>query len=99
MSERMLSDSYDALEEAGFIADLSQWPRWPVLPVKYRGTDHDEKPGDHTCGIVLATAPHTVILVNLWDLQNGDLRPQIAGKETIEFDSIEEMVRAGWIGD
>lgn len=94
----------EVADETHMIRAHELWPVWPVLPVK-NGLDRDER-GWPRHGIIVSGGlragvqePVKVYIVNLFDLKTGPLGPQLEGKETIEFETVETMVRAGWIGD
>lgn len=90
------------MEEIGFIEQVGAWPNWPVLPVKNMRRGDRDYPKDEEVGIILATqnkAIPQVILMNMWELETGSLTSQIEGKRRLIFDSIEAMVRDGWVGD
>ena len=89
-------------EEVGFIERFQVWPLWPVLPVKHINRGDPDHPEDQQVGVVFASVYQVipeVILMNLLELQTGPLGPQIEGKQRLKFDSIEAMVRSGWIGE
>lgn len=91
-------------DEAHFIEQESAWPAWPLLPVKHIGRGEPGHPEDEKCGVIVASGKkepgtRTVYLKNLWDFKTGALGPQLEGVRTLEFESTEAMVRAGWIGD
>lgn len=91
-------------EEASFIERQQIWPLWPLLPVKNMNRGDADYPRDETHGIMVGSLdldvkPH-VYLKNLYDFQPGvSIGEQLQGVRVLEFDSIEELVRAGWIGD
>lgn len=80
--------------EVTAIRDQDNWPMWPVLPVK---TVASAKTREY--GIILAGDMTTVWFVNIYELKAGAIAPQLEGRHSITFDSVEEMVTAGWIGD
>ena len=72
------------------IRDEERWPNWPVLPVKERG-------GERRIGVIF-TGSATVWLVNMFSLHtlSGE---QLKHVPCLAFDSVEDLVRAGWAGD
>lgn len=80
-------------EEAGFITGGKEWPLWPILPMKRLG--HDQ------IGIVLANElePMKIYLMNLLELKSGLIRPQLEGVEVVEFPTVLDAVKEGWVGD
>lgn len=86
---RQLSEAEVAHEVAQI--EARDWPWFPFLPVKRLGAANDED----RIGVVTDQEPAKVYLCNLSEvsrLQDGDVR-------TIEFESVEDMVRANWVGD
>jgi hypothetical protein len=71
-----------------------RWASPPVQPVKRprKGVMWPE------LGIVVAGEP-TVYFVNLFELQNGPLAPQLKGKKALKYRSFEEMLGDGWVVD
>lgn len=92
---RRLTDE-QVLEERELIAKVADWPLWPLLPVKnlYRK-------GDDRIGVMLARElePCRVHLTNLLTLRVGPLEEQLEGVNSIEYPTIEDAVRDGWVGD
>lgn len=86
-------------EEMRMIEMEPGWPRWPVLPVKNIRRGEKDYPDDQEVGILIAGNLTTVYFKNLWDLQNGALGPQLEGVPTATYESVEALVRDGWIGD
>lgn len=82
--------------EVAMIRDGDNWPHWPVLPVKNVNLPVTA-PNRH--GIVLAMDLTRVWFINLYELQAGKIGPQLKGRDSVAFGSVEEMVTAGWIGD
>lgn len=86
----------EIVEEAFFIRMEPGWPLWPILPVKNLLTDeHRDR-----LGILVSGDLTTVYRMTMFDLKSGvSVAEQIKDVEKIEFDSVEDMVRAGWVGD
>lgn len=95
---RTLTDD-EVVEEAGFIRRESGWPNWPVLPVKHINRGDRDHPEDEDVAIMVAGAGPKVFLVNMLALHSGSLKPQLEGVPVREFETIEDLVRAGWIAD
>lgn len=74
--------------EVADILNQDQWPLWPVLPMTRLG--HDE------IGIVLCSRMTRVYLVNLFSLPDKEDWSDVP---RVDFESVEEMVRHGWVGD
>jgi hypothetical protein len=100
-------------EEKRFLADMLNWPCYPLLPVKRRGSPD--------IGVVFASAefrddgPITVYLVNMFGLTaladehraENNLGPEdpvtygdiLNRVETVEFPDLDSFLDAGWVGD
>lgn len=94
----------EVAEEVRLIDQVEGWPRWPLLPVKNVNRGDADYPKDEDVGVILAgdLARHghwTIYFKNLWEFETGMLGPQLEGVKTKTFDTTEELVRAGWIGD
>lgn len=90
---RTLTDE-EVAQEVEMMTNLSNWPLRPVLPLKnlYRRADQ----GDNDLGVMLEDNQTIVYIINMLDLgKPGALMN--APRE--KFDSIEDLVRAGWVGD
>lgn len=93
----------EVLGEAEQIAWEPGWPNWPLLPMK---NIHRYEP-DYTgpaYATLLAVGVHNggervLHLKSAGELKSGPLLGQFEGVNTLHFAGIEEMVRAGWIGD
>lgn len=91
-------------EEVGFIERQQIWPMWPLLPVKHVNRGDRDHPKDEEVGIMVGSLTNniepTVYLINLYSLKKDvSVGEQLQGVRTLEFESITELVRAGWIGD
>lgn len=89
-------------EEARFIDLEPGWPLWPLLPVKNIHRGDRDHPEDETHGVLVASGEggkRTVWFKNLLNFRSGPLAEQLEGVKSRTFDSTEELVRAGWIGD
>lgn len=80
-------------EEVALINDELKWPMFPVLPMKTIG----RTPREH--GILLSGSLSTIYHVGLFDLSPGQLGPQIDDAKKTTYETVEAMVRDGWIGD
>lgn len=91
----MLSDAQVA-DEVRDIENEMAWPLWPVLPMKWLG--HTSQDGGHG---VLTPASHTrIYLIGLLDIKPGiSLGEQFKDVPTLSFESVEAMVREGWVSD
>lgn len=73
------------MDAASFIKNPNKWPAWPALPLKRRTTGEMETAylwGD-------PVVPIKVYKGNIWSIKAED---PIIG----EFDSVEELLAAGW---
>jgi len=91
-------------DEIQMIETDAGWPRWPLLPVKNINRGDEGYPDDEDVGVILAGALDrhghwTVYFKNLWEFKTGMIGEQLEGVKFKTFDSTEELVRAGWIGD
>lgn len=80
-------------DEAHMIKMEPGWPRWPLLPMKNISQE------DRPVGVLVSGRLTTVYLKNLWDFESGQLGPQLEDVPTVNYESVEAMVRDGWIGD
>lgn len=95
---RDLSDE-EVAEEVRLIGAQQGWPMWPLLPVKNLRRGEPDYPKEDEVGVVLANDLTTVWIKNLFDFEEGTIGAQLEGVKKVEFDTVEDMVRAGWIGD
>jgi hypothetical protein len=86
--------------EKELIQDVDRWPNWPVLPVK----NHKMVgPGSFPeCGIIHARDVQrggkvTVYMVNLFMLPLTE--EQIKALQKFEYEDLDAMLAAGWVGD
>lgn len=78
-------------QEAGFIRNVELWPMWPWLPVKnYRNAT-----GGPDVGMMHSSDLHKVYVVSMFDLKDANLETV----PTEVFDSVEDLIKAGWMGD
>jgi hypothetical protein len=81
-------------QEVAWINDENKWPLWPVLPVKTLGVT----PRRH--GII--TTNH---LSRVYDISIVDFKSDVSIGHTLldvpytDYESVEAMVREGWVGD
>ena len=93
-----LLNDHQKAEEIRFILDESQWPAWPILPIKRR----PEVDGEDNEAVILAWAPTTIHYMLIWDIESGtvgDVRNQVSKARTEEFETLEAMIDAGWLVD
>jgi hypothetical protein len=110
---RDLTDDEVAAEVAK-IEDEGSWPQWPWLPMKnIHRHDFDRSDANDGLGMLLSPSwrtqesvlsayiaefkPVQVLLINMLNL--GQALEERRNIPHEDFDSIEAMVRAGWIGD
>lgn len=74
----------DQVDDATFMGDPNRWPRWPILPVKQRGT--------FKVGVMLEGDNGVAPIVYLTNMYAMDLTEC----EKMEFKTISELVDAGW---
>lgn len=79
----------EAAEECRLIRNVELWPMWPWLPMK----NYDKEPTG--LGMMHASDLTKVYLVTLFEA--GDTDFSTAPAE--EFESVEALVDAGWMGD
>lgn len=104
---RNLTDD-EVAHEVAQIENEDQWPRWPWLPMKniHRfDPDCDFSKQNDGLGMLLspewmtqADKPLQVLFINMLDLGKA-LEERRTGIPSADFESVEAMVRAGWIGD
>lgn len=85
----------DVAHEVACINNEDIWPLWPVLPMKRIGGFGD----DDGHGILVASHKTRIYIMSLFELKPGPLKEQVAGRPVREFESVEAMVREGWVGD
>lgn len=89
----------EVTEEVGLIEREPLWPLWPLLPVKHRNRHTKGHPKDEGLGVMIAGAGPRVYLKSLFEFKTGKLEPQIEGVRVLEFETLADLVRAGWMGD
>lgn len=104
---RNLTDD-EVAHEVAMIENEDQWPQWPWLPVKNvhrHDPDCDYSAENDGLGMLLsptwmakAEKPIQVLFINMLDLPKA-LEDRRTGIPHKDFESVEAMVRAGWIGD
>jgi hypothetical protein len=85
--------------EARLIRAEEGWPLWPVLPMKNIHRYDDGYPQDQTHGVMVSPEFTKVWIINLFELKSGLIKPQLVGRTCLEFESIEALIEAGWVGD
>ena len=75
------------------------WPAWPLLPIKRYTKD-----AWIDCGLLVDVLDHktTVFLTTLFALQGGMVRDILINKEEIkriEYDSLDDLLKDGWVVD
>jgi hypothetical protein len=89
----------DVAKEKGLIEDTWAWPNYPLLPVKnYKMAAPGSFP---ECGIIFASEVEkkgkvVVYMTNLF-MVHKDMKLEELQK--FEYESLQAMVEAGWIGD
>lgn len=79
----------DERDDEAFILDQEQWPLWPVLPMKRRGTmDTGFLAGPYTPTNV--TESVTLYLGNIY---------RIADAVPCEYGTVRELLADGWVVD
>lgn len=90
-------------DEAQRIRTEEAWPLWPILPVKNIHRYEPGWPDDEEVGIVwagLSDSPFYVYLTTMFHLKAGvPLTEQFQDVRHLEFPTVEDGIRAGWIGD
>lgn len=77
-------------QDLAILQDPNQWPNI-IIPMVFR-----KSPGMPDCGLLVKGLGSKLFLKNMWELKTGILRPQLEGVPTLEFDSFETMLEAGW---
>jgi hypothetical protein len=74
-----------------------KWPRHPFLPVKnYEGV----KPGDMPiCAVMVAGFPSTVFDFNIFGPPGNTIQEITANAKRTDYDSLDDLLAAGWIVD
>ena len=88
-----------AKQEVQSIRSEEIWPLWPVLPMKNIHRGEPDYPQDRTHGLMFAPEFTKVWIMSLFELKAGLIRPQLEGRECLEFASTEALVAAGWVAD
>ena len=71
-----------------------KWIHWPVLPMKnFMRRQENSFP---LLGIVVAGKLNVIYEINLWELHDGLLWPQLKDVKKWEYASTEEMLADGW---
>lgn len=84
-------------EDVRMMQDPMRWPLWPILPVK---NYNDREPGKFPkMGLMVDEGKAVVYMKGLYDLVDGELRPQLEGVPTETFESFEAAAKAGWMVD
>jgi hypothetical protein len=75
------------------IKDTNNWSYF-VLPIVNRSS---EQPGKGPrCAFLVRGHGSKLYLMNMWELHEGSLEPQLADVKILKFDSFEAMLEAGW---
>lgn len=69
------------------------WPCWPLLPLKNPKMDDPNMPGTSAPGVIIYTNPTRVILGCMFLMNFTDDTP------SIQYESVQAMLDAGWIVD
>jgi hypothetical protein len=73
------------------IKDDNNWPSDIILPLVNRV--ENELP---QCAFLVRDQGSKLYLMNMWELHEGSLEPQLADVKILNFDSFETMLEAGW---
>jgi len=81
-------------EEKEMMETSANWPNWPFLPIK----KSDPKGGMPDCAVLYDDAGYstTVFKINMWDIKT---RNDLLRSEKIKYNSIDELLDAGWVVD
>lgn len=70
--------------------DPNEWPS-AILPCIQR-----KDAGRNNCAFLVRGQGPKLFMKNMFELVNGPIAPQLIGVPTMEFDSFEAMLEAGW---
>lgn len=77
-------------ENLSIIKDADSWVQFPLLPLVKRGSGWPET------GFLVVDRGFTIYKMNMWELVEGPLSPQIENVPTETFASAEALLDAGW---
>jgi hypothetical protein len=80
------------MTELEFMGDEDSWPGWPILPLKKKGSVHDEK----GTGVLVAGHGPVIYLINMYAITG---LASIKAAEQLKFDSLTAIVDNGWVVD
>jgi len=83
-------------QEVALISNPDKWPLWPFLPMKRLGHVFSRE-GHGFLHNNRMRGPHTDATIYMGHL--SDVDGPIKDRETKKYDSIEAMVRDGWVVD
>lgn len=82
------------IKDIEFIGNPTEWPRWPLLPVK---KDDKEEFMGYKTGVIFAENPTVVRLTNLFMLP--PTREEFEQLPAETYPSVAAMVKDGWYVD
>lgn len=91
-----IRDGFDIDHEVEMIGKLDIWPMFPILPMKYVGTDKELR---WAVGFIRADMDKplpTVYHANLLAIPKGTPYSDIP---STTYETVRDMVADGWIGD
>lgn len=92
----MMNDEQIA-QEVTWIEDRNKWPMWPILPMKHLDRTYND---DNKHGILTFNRLNRVYLLSIFDFKKDvSIGDTLKDTPYEEFESVEAMVREGWVGD
>lgn len=96
MGKRTTDGAENIAVEAARIKDTDHWPNWPILPMK----NLQRSPSDRDrLGFMVANDFTVVYLGPVYQLKAGPLLDQLTAFDTERYNTTEELVDSGWVGD
>lgn len=84
------------MDDIGMMRNPSQWPNWPLLPVKQ--TKYDVAKGPRPVGVMLAEDGLPLVYhANLFDIAGGKVN--IGECPITKYETYEAMIEDGWVVD
>lgn len=80
-------------QDKQMILDPEEWPCWPLLPVKKPDELFKNNDFNSGCGIIVAgQRPFTVFHTNLF-------APDFVNCDVNMYDTVDDLLQAGWVVD
>lgn len=78
-------------QELQFLNNPLEWPNVIIACI-----ERSKPPGERRCAFLVHNCGPKLFVKNMFELVDGPLQPQLMGVPTIEFESFEAMLEAGW---